>query len=155
MNNNNLVKKDYSNMDKGLVDVYVKSCVIISDASKCDAVLSEDKKQDELGDEINFNVKSTDKDLVGFVNRYFVKEVAREGSMKYTGFGSHDIIYSFSSKRNFNRIINDFYCSCWYNEELLTIITYCEGDIICEVFDDIQIFKVELESTLKFYRENY
>jgi hypothetical protein len=42
----------------------------------------------------------------------------------------------------------------WMSEKNLSILTYCEGDLILEVFENVKNFEMELKSTGEFYKEH-
>lgn len=42
----------------------------------------------------------------------------------------------------------------WISKKYLSILTYCEGDLILEVCDNIKYFKKEIKRTVEFYKEH-
>ena len=42
----------------------------------------------------------------------------------------------------------------WISKKYLSILTYCEGDLILEVCESMEYFKKEIQRTSEFYREH-
>ena len=81
----------------------------------------------------------------------------REGSVIYRGF-------TFRTPREFLhfipvdfKLMSKWSCSelrlVWISAKDRTIFTYCEGDLVLEVYDDAEEFRRGMKRTEKYYEE--
>lgn len=122
-----------------MLNVSVNSCKILS--NKYESLVSD--------------IKITHPELNRFINIAFTNKSIKDNSVRYKGYGSHRMIYNFSMEFDFDVIYNDYYSSCWYNKKMLCILTYCEGDIFCEVFKHIADMEKAIDETVDFYKNMY
>lgn len=162
MNKKEVTRNQYELIQKEASSVYWKKCLSIKDGTSNDEIkrlkslyYKEFEAELDKYDVLDFVVNTEDEDIKKFVNNYFNTEDVESNSVKYRGHGESRIIHDFINKKNFKMIYHDYYSVCAYNEELLSMVTYCEGDIICEVFNDKESIKAAIKDTEQFYKENY
>lgn len=162
MNKKEVTRNQYELIQKEASSVYWKKCLSIKDGTSNDEIkrlkslyYKEFEAELDKYDVLDFVVNTEDEDIKKFVNKYFDTEDIKSNSVKYRGHGVVNIIYDFINKKGFKIIYQDCYSVCAYNKDLLTIVTYCEGDIICEVFNDKESMINAVKDTEEFYKENY
>lgn len=154
-------RNEYMEVQRKLADEYMKKCIALNGLS--DSEIKERKSlyykefESELEkfELLNFDLDIEDKDLARFINNNFDYEEKGDGYTKFTGNGAQGRIYNFAQKNNYVAIHNDYYCCCYYSPKSLSILTYCEGDLVCQVFDSKDKFLSELNETVDFYKNEY
>lgn len=112
----------------------------------------EELKQYEV---LDFDINSKNEALCKFINLNFDSEEKRESSVLYRGKGTSSLLYGFINNYNNESIHYDYYGLCVYSEDLLCMLSYCEGDITAEVYDNKDALEKGVENAKKFYKENY
>lgn len=154
-------RNEYMKIQKNLADEYMKKCIAINNVSTEEIKELKGIYYKEFEDELekfevlDFNLNLEDKELIRFLNNNFDYEEKVDGHVRFTGNGSQELIYNFAGRNGYSMIHNDCYCCSYYSKESMSILTYCEGDIICEVFESEDIFLLELDKTVDFYKNEY
>ncbi|WP_346938124.1 hypothetical protein [uncultured Clostridium sp.] len=79
----------------------------------------------------------------------------REGSTLYYGMASNsDLFYSKCKECGFDNVEFNYYQVALFNDELLSTISYTEGDVYLEVFETKESYLEGKEKFIKWYKEN-
>lgn len=157
-----VTKNEFEKVQETLASEYWKKVFAIPNNIAKDELNSlknkyykEFEKELEKYEVLDFEVNSKCEELCQFINRNFDSEEKRESSVLYRGKGTSSLLYNFLNKYNKEIIHYDAYGLCIYSEDLLCMLTYCEGDITAEVYDSTEDLKKGVEDAKKFYKENY
>lgn len=155
-------RNKYVEIQKELANEYVSKCLSLAGLNKEDVRELKDKYYKEFETKLDkyevldFDIDIDNKNLIHFINTYFdCEDKEYDCYTKFTGSGTQGLLYRFASKNNFKSIYNDCYASCYYSKEDMCILSYCEGDITCDVFYDEKTFMQSLDETIIFYENEY
>lgn len=162
MEKKKVTRNEFEKVQELYAGEYWKKVFAISDNTDKDELNSLKKKyykefEEELKqyEVLDFEINSKNEALCEFINLYFDSEEKRESSVLYKGRGEASTLHNFINSYDKEIIHCDYYGLCVYSEDLLCMLTYCEGDIIAEIYNNKDALEKGVENAKKFYKENY
>lgn len=110
----------------------------------------------DLYDIIPFEIKTNNEELKKLINFACRTEEQKDGYILYRGFTNNSNNADYI-KNTFDMkfIYNDYYQKSMFNDNLMLIVEYTEGDLNFSLCDNKESYNKEKERTIKFYEENY
>ena len=113
-------------------------------------------KYDEMLDNyeiLPFKINTDNEELKKVINIYADNETIEATRTIYRGSIDKGILYELYQNKGYRDLYIEYYQMNIYNNELKTILTYCEGDFIAEVYNSEADYNAGIERTKKFIDE--
>jgi hypothetical protein len=100
-----------------------------------------------------FEINTDNEELKKIINTYADSEDIEADRTIYRGSIDKGILYNLYQNSSYNDLYIEYYQMIICKEELKTILTYCEGDFIAEVYNSIDSYNLGVKNTKKFIEE--
>lgn len=111
------------------------------------------KEYDKMLDKyeiLPFEINTDNEELKKIINTYADNETIEENRTLYRGSINKSILYNLYENSNYKYLYNEYYQLIICKDDLRTILTYCEGDFIAEVYNSIESYNKGIERTQQF-----
>lgn len=104
-------------------------------------------------DILPFEINSDNEELKKIINLYADNETIEADRTIYRGSIDKSILYDLYKNKGYKDLYYEYYQVIICKDELKTILTYCEGDFIAEVYNTIEEYNKGIERTKQFIEE--
>lgn len=104
-------------------------------------------------DILPFEINTANEELKKIINIYADNEIIEADRTIYRGSIDKGILYDLYQNKGYNDLYYEYYQVIICKDELKTILTYCEGDFIAEVYNTIEDYNKGIERTKQFIEE--
>lgn len=114
------------------------------------------KQYDEILEQyevLPFEINTDNDELKKVINTYADSEDIEADRTIYRGSIDKGILYNLYQNSSYNDLYIEYYQMIICKDELKTILTYCEGDFIAEVYNSIDSYNLGVKNTKKFIEE--
>jgi hypothetical protein len=114
------------------------------------------KEYDQMLDNyiiLPFEINTTNEELKKIINLYAHNETIEADRVIYRGSIDKSILYDLYQNKGYNDLYYEYYQVIICKNDLRTILTYCEGDFVAEVYNSIEEYNKGIEKTKQFIEE--